>query len=605
MEQKLQQKNVRGVWKDLNMMSGHENKVRRYIVPGGQTWVDGLHLFFNRFDAGSNDDLEHLPQSSLPQGSPIFLSQAISSSIFPISPICECIRGFSMSVEQVKMMVKDSTPMSHSANRRPSAGTRRRQAKYGGCSENHGIRPPAPEQYLTPLQQKEVCIRHLRARLKENVERLQDRDSEVGELRMQLSRMQEDWIEEECHRIEAQLALKEARKEIQQLQQAVESVRSKVGHQDSDQQTSKTDGARGVRVEPRLGASRSCGCSPAHTIGRSATFGRLSSETLPGIDRNGNVTSEQRVHHIPANRGAATLPRGDGRPRLILEASLLSDQAPPMMMCSNLSRSSTYDKLCSGETVVPVGRRCCISNNNNCSCAVHSCLPHHHLFLHLPQQEAPPPSSLTPPPVPPSSSEASNKPSFRSQACSPTISWIPPEEEEEEGEELSVITLATTAPDISFAEPRTISVSSSTIFSTQKSYLPEPLPSDNHVQIPSSQTASQLPQIQQPSHHSPPSPDQLPQTKEEDGVAGSTEEDEGQEQDRHWSRYFLVDLLAVVVPIAPTLAWLCRGRQRDTMPAYHMGSLLRGCCAVALHSLRRVNSTRSRGPSGTGGATVI
>lgn len=51
----------------------------------------------------------------------------------------------------------------------------RRQAKYGGCSENHGIRPPAPEQYLTPLQQKEVCIRHLRARLKENVERLQDR----------------------------------------------------------------------------------------------------------------------------------------------------------------------------------------------------------------------------------------------------------------------------------------------------------------------------------------------------------------------------------------------------------------------------------------------
>ncbi|MCJ8735301.1 hypothetical protein PDJAM_G00245250 [Pangasius djambal] len=555
-------------------------------------------------------------------------------------------------------MVKDSLPMSLSANRRPSAGTRRRpagtassrqphthadssisstcsassckgaeissksrshpatprrQAKYGGCSENHGIRPPAPEQYLTPLQQKEVCIRHLRARLKENVERLQDRDSEIGELRMQLTRMQEDWIEEECHRIEAQLALKEARKEIRQLQQAVEAVRSNLGQQDSDLHDCKSDGASGVRLESRPGASRSCGCSPAHTIGRSATFTRLSSETLPGIDRNGNVTSEHRVHPIPANRGAATLPRGDGRPRLILEAALLSEQAPPTMLCSTLSRSSTYEKLCGGETVVPVGRPCHMVNNN-CSCALHACLPHHHLFLHLPQQEVPPPLPPTPPPGPPSASEVSDKPGFRSQACSPTITWISPEEKEEEGEgeELSVITLATTAPDITLAEPETISMSSSAILSTQKSYLAKPLPPDNLIQSLSSKTASQtvltMPQIQQPSLRSPPSPEQPLQIREDDGAAGATEEEEGQEQDPsncHWSRYFLVDLLAVAVPIAPTLAWLCRGRQHDVMPAYHMGSLLRGCCAVALHSLRRVGSTRSRGPSGTEDATAI
>ena len=41
--------------------------------------------------------------------------------------------------------------------------------------------------------------------------------------------MQEDWLEEECHRVEAQLALKEARGEIQQLQQAVDTVRSSLG----------------------------------------------------------------------------------------------------------------------------------------------------------------------------------------------------------------------------------------------------------------------------------------------------------------------------------------------------------------------------------------
>ncbi|XP_016362286.1 syntaphilin-like [Sinocyclocheilus anshuiensis] len=267
---------------------------------------------------------------------------------------------------------------------RSNPATPRRQAKYATCSENHGIRPPAPEQYLTPLQQKEVCIRHLQARLKENVERLQDRDSEIEELRVQLTRMQDDWIEEECHRIEAQLALKEARKEIRQLQQAVETVRSNLGPHEVDQQDCKSEGLGVGKIGPRFGASRSCGCSPAHTMSRSATFTRLSSDTSPGAkDRNGNVRSDR---YIPANRGAMTLPRGDGRTHLLLEAALLSEQVPHATLCSTLSRSSTGERLCSGETVLPVSRSC-HAVNNNCSCAPHAYLPHHHLFLHLPQEE--------------------------------------------------------------------------------------------------------------------------------------------------------------------------------------------------------------------------
>ncbi|KAL0186278.1 hypothetical protein M9458_017948, partial [Cirrhinus mrigala] len=66
-------------------------------------------------------------------------------------------------------------------------------------------------------------------------------------MRMQLTRMQEDWIEEECHRIEAQLALKEARKEIRQLQHAVETVRTNLGAHEADQQDCK--------IGPRFGAS--------------------------------------------------------------------------------------------------------------------------------------------------------------------------------------------------------------------------------------------------------------------------------------------------------------------------------------------------------------
>lgn len=58
------------------------------------------------------------------------------------------------------------------------------------------------------------------------------RESEIEELKSQLGRMREDWIEEECHRVEAQLALKEARKEIKQLRQVVETMKNSLMEKD-------------------------------------------------------------------------------------------------------------------------------------------------------------------------------------------------------------------------------------------------------------------------------------------------------------------------------------------------------------------------------------
>ncbi|XP_076847624.1 syntaphilin [Brachyhypopomus gauderio] len=481
--------------------------------------------------------------------------------------------------------------------------TPRRRAKYAACSENHGIRAPAPEQYLTPLQQKEVCIRHLRARLKENVERLQDRDSEIEDLRVQLTRMQEDWVEEECHRIEAQLALKEARKEIQQLQQAVDAVRSNPGGRDPEQ----SDGAVGGRLGLRLGASRSCGCSPAHGINRSATFTRMRSETPPGSEHDGSHFHR----HAPAGRRATTLPRGEGRSHLLLEAALLSEQVPHAPLCSALSRSSTYDKLRGGETLLPVGRPG--RTLGGCSCSAHAYPPHHHLFLHLPQEDAPPPPTPPPPATsaPPAASDVSDRPGFRSQACSPTITWI--SEEEGGGEELSFISSAPPAPDVILTEPKTFPPSSVTVSPARTSYLAEPSPQENLAEITSSATTTpSVPtptQIQQPCPRASPLTRLRPNAVElnrEDGRGGASTEEEGLEQATersHWSRYFLVDLLAVAVPVVPAMAWLCRRSQDEGMPVYHMGSLLRGCCAVALHSLRRIGS--SDAPSGTGGATTI
>lgn len=422
---------------------------------------------------------------------------------------------------------------------------------------------------------------------------------------MQLTRMQEDWIEEECHRIEAQLALKEARKEIRQLQQAVETVRSNLGPHEADQQDCKSEGLGVGRIGPRFGASRSCGCSPAHTMSRSATFTRLSSDASPGAtDRNGNIRSDR---YIPANRGAMTLPRGDGRTHLLLEAALLAEQVPHATLCSTLSRSSTCERLCSGETVLPVSRSC-HAVNNNCSCVPHAYLPHHHLFLHLPQEEAPP-HPPPPPTAPPSASEVSDRPGYRSQACSPTITWI---SEEGAGEELSVITLATCAPDVSLAEPQVFSPSSATTSPAQMSYVTETLPLDNTVEFTSSTTTPTVlmkPQVQQPCPRAspplkpPPQEAAVVRVSGEDGVGEDTES--APPQRSHWSRYFLIDLLAVAVPVVPTLAWLCRGTRNEGMPVYNMGSLLRGCCAIALHSLRRVGSSRGCGPSGTGRSTPI
>lgn len=73
----------------------------------------------------------------------------------------------------------------------------------------------------------------------------------------------------------------------------------------------------------------------------------------------------------------------------------------------------------------------------------------------------------------------------------------------------------------------------------------------------------------------------------------------GKIEKSYWSRHFLVDLLAVAIPVVPTVAWLCRGPVRDGQPMYHFGSLLRGCCTVALHSLRRGGGLRHY-PAGGG-----
>lgn len=57
----------------------------------------------------------------------------------------------------------------------------------------------------------------------------------------------------------------------------------------------------------------------------------------------------------------------------------------------------------------------------------------------------------------------------------------------------------------------------------------------------------------------------------------------------YWSNSFLVDLVAVAAPVLPTVAWLYSRHGVDgSAPVYNIAALIRGCCIMGLHSLRHV-----------------
>uniref|UniRef100_UPI00358EDC71 syntaphilin-like isoform X2 n=1 Tax=Myxine glutinosa TaxID=7769 RepID=UPI00358EDC71 len=82
------------------------------------------------------------------------------------------------------------------------------------------------EAYLTPLQQKEVAIRHLRSKLKETQCLLLDRESEVEELKERVNRIQEDRAVEESQQAEAQLSVKHSKREIKRLRSVINTMKS-------------------------------------------------------------------------------------------------------------------------------------------------------------------------------------------------------------------------------------------------------------------------------------------------------------------------------------------------------------------------------------------
>ncbi|XP_061486187.1 syntaphilin [Rhineura floridana] len=467
-----------------------------------------------------------------------------------------------------------------------SSPTPRRPVKYLLCSDNHGIKPPTPEQYLTPLQQKEVCIRHLRARLKDTHERLQDRDAEIDDLKTQLSRMQEDWIEEECHRVEAQMALKEARKEIKQLKQVIDTVKNNLMDKDKGLQKYFVDiNIQNKKLETLLhsmeiaqdgtvkeeGAAESAGDSPSRSLTRSSTYTKLSDQGA--ADRNVGGSQTISVEEA-ADSGFAAADDSLSRTDLLDQSSLLSsgvdcstDEASLQTSSSLGSRvptSSTYEKLMGSQHSVEAAvQASCMQEQ-----AIQTDFVHYQPDLDTILEKV-----------------------MKSQACSlgsPTSVWVS-EMEDVAGPNSSEIR-AQNVPgsmDVAAADPTSavvVSAEEATEHLDRPAGSPGPATNSPAVHQPSRMSQS-VSVVCAPEEEVAAEPDQ-------EGAAAALE------PQTYWSRHFIVDLLAVVVPAVPTVAWLCRSQRRQGQPIYNISSLLRGCCTVALHSIRKISCRSVANTSG-------
>ncbi|XP_069507025.1 syntaphilin isoform X2 [Ambystoma mexicanum] len=445
--------------------------------------------------------------------------------------------------------------------------TSRRPFKYTLCSENHGIKPPTPEQYLTPLQQKEVCIRHLKARLQDTQDRLQDRDTEIDDLKLQLSRMQEDWIEEECHRIEAQLALKEASKEIKQLKQVIDTVKSNLTEKDKGIQKYFVDiNIQNKKLETLLhsmeiaqngsprddGTGGSAGGSPARSLTRSSTYTKLSDHG--GGDRNA-CDSQSICAEDGADSGFVGNDDALSRTDFLDQSSLLSlgvdcclDEGSlqgSFTLGSRCPTSSTYEKL------IPLCVEAGVQAGNMEERAVQTDFVHYQPDLDTILEKV-----------------------RRSQAGSPgspTSLWV------SEMEDPTNI-CDTQLQDIKRAG--------------------DLLPNDPNFTIVVQDDASPCLQLDNVNSSDPCSAEPPPACAGNTDSVACNMEEEGNEAEQgatatasksFWSPHFIVDLLAIVVPLVPTVAWLCRSQRRQGQPIYNISTLMRGCCTVALHSLRRIS----------------
>ncbi|XP_029307701.1 syntabulin isoform X2 [Cottoperca gobio] len=448
-----------------------------------------------------------------------------------------------------------SSTNSSSCNSSPTA-RRASLGRYHSCGDNHGIRPPNPEQYLTPLQQKEVSIRHLKTKLMESENSVHDRETEVEELKAQLGRMREDWIEEECHRVEAQLSLKEARKEIKQLRQVVETMKSSLMEKDKGIQKYFID----INIQNR----------------------KLESllQSMELAQSGANLQDENTLDFI------CDSPDGS-------EKKMVGEEEGGMELGTQGAEAMADSGLLVNDEMA---NRADILDHIFMSTAVDFSQD---LSMKLSAVSGPGVSAL--------SEEGQLIDEFTAPALPNTVSTTVTissttslQNTEDRGIQTEMTPLS---PDLQALLLQLLNFHGATALSASSSLLALPnLPT-------STATTADLPDSTPP----PPSPAsaESPETSTDSGMCNSepTESQQFMEEldfsvveeehslspgvdvveKRYWSNSFLVDLVAVAVPVLPTVAWLYSRHGVDgSAPVYNIAALIRGCCIMGLHSLRHV-----------------
>ncbi|XP_053169457.1 syntabulin isoform X5 [Hemicordylus capensis] len=433
-----------------------------------------------------------------------------------------------------------SAPEVHmsAAGSKRSSFPRKRSARYTSCGENHGVKPPSPEQYLTPLQQKEVTVRHLKTKLKESESRLQERETEIKELKSQLARMREDWIEEECHRVEAQLALKEARKEIKQLKQVIETMKNSLAEKDKGIQKYFVDiNIQNKKLESLL-----------HSM---------------EMAQNGSFSEDQGLEY------------GYGSP----DKSLILSTTYSKMADSLLMEDQSMEDMADSGVLLSDD----VANGNDLfeesMIATTPELGHPDLFTSSTLNHVDPVTNLT------HSKEENDDCSYSvamEQAVQADVLLYSSDMEEliqnilraQDGCPLSS-SPALKESDGSCPESMTDLLMDLTPHDPNSVILLSPMEPvcgamdsryyDNRVMK------------------------ELDFTDCRPEMFGNVMKlSEGSIVKRYWSNNFLIDLLAVAAPVVPTVMWMFSTQRGGTNPVYNIGALLRGCCLVALNSLRHV-----------------
>ncbi|XP_035167188.1 syntabulin-like isoform X2 [Oxyura jamaicensis] len=438
----------------------------------------------------------------------------------------------------IQQLYGASPPSSNSGSNKGSDSSpiMRRSGRYMSCGESRGIKPLNPEQYLTPLQQKEVTVRHLKTKLKESESKLKERETEIEELKTQLERMREEWIVEECCRVKAQLALKEAKKEIKQLKQVIETMKNNLADKDKGIQKYFID----INIQNKKLESLLHSMEMAHSDSLSDEYvsdspGKPLALYLKTPDSL--ITEDQASEEMGDNeafrsedtedtnntsnesesfKSSTTASSGVSDPS---SSSLVVDQETHENVSDEKPSSSEKEEGSSNMTVEQ-----CIQTDGPCGLNVEWFIQN--IFI-------PPDSS----PSPPSS-----------------------------------------VKQLSEFSSGTYTVDSGMVDFT-------PVSPDSYIFLPSVESPHRNMDCEVNENRVMKELDFTEPRDEEFGYVNTCSQTGIMK--KHWHSSLLVDLLAVAAPIVPTVMWAFSTQRGGVDPMYNIGTLLRGCCLVALHSLRR------------------